>query len=351
MNYKRTMERVVIFDDVGSYPLPEGFKRKWIEETFRNDPENKVLREIIQDAMLQKIRAGVEIPNYPQFQSMISQFITPITDARKAEEPFLIKESEAVIHEIKALEGVARRIEQEKKERLRIRVCVTGPVELYHNKVGRTVYEDVLLNIARSLDRFIKRSIEDALESGMEVAVVSIDEPSLGINPAISTDEDMIMKSLEVASRSASQRDVDVQVHLHSPIFYKVILDAEGISVISIETAELLSQPKSSLADMIDKKEFERRDKFLRIGIARTDFSKMATSSEGHVIEKFNSPEIIGLRLKKAYSIFGDVMKYVGPDCGLGTFPDQKTAFRLLENTSTGIRWACGDLNPRPHGL
>ena len=48
--------------------------------------------------------------------------------------------------------------------------------------------------------------------------------------------------------------------------------------------------------------------------------------------ERFDKPE------EKAYSIFGDRIKYVGLDCGLGPFPGQELAYMVLKNTSEGIR-------------
>lgn len=48
--------------------------------------------------------------------------------------------------------------------------------------------------------------------------------------------------------------------------------------------------------------------------------------------ERFDNPE------EKAYSIFGDRIKYVGPDCGLGSFPSQELAYMVLKNTAEGIK-------------
>jgi len=50
------------------------------------------------------------------------------------------------------------------------------------------------------------------------------------------------------------------------------------------------------------------------------------------------TPEIVEKRLEKAYSLFGDRIKYAGPDCGLGSWPTQEMAFRLLNNTGIGIK-------------
>lgn len=38
----------------------------------------------------------------------------------------------------------------------KIRICVTGPLELCVAEFGNEVYSDVMMNMARSLNRFIK---------------------------------------------------------------------------------------------------------------------------------------------------------------------------------------------------
>ncbi|HEY9246151.1 MAG TPA: methonine synthase, partial [Candidatus Methanoperedens sp.] len=53
---------------------------------------------------------------------------------------------------------------------------------------------------------------------------------------------------------------------------------------------------------------------------------------------EMETPGIIGKRLGKAYSVFGDRIKYAGPDCGLGSWPTQEMASMLLNNTGKGIK-------------
>ena len=57
----------------------------------------------------------------------------------------------------------------------------------------------------------------------------------------------------------------------------------------------------------------------------------------------FNNWKKIKKRLEKAYSIFGERIKYVGSDCGLGLFPNQELAYLVLKNTSAGIKDFYGD--------
>ena len=149
-----------IYDDIGSYPLPEGTSREWLKEAFaelsaststsistptRREAKAEALYNMIADAMWQKINAGVELPNYPQFQDMLSQFSDPIMDDKKTEAPLLIRDEEARIVELEAIEGLAARYRADNGERLKLRICVTGPIELYYSQFQPPVYLDILL--------------------------------------------------------------------------------------------------------------------------------------------------------------------------------------------------------------
>ena len=95
---------MILFDDVGSYPLPSNIKREWIQyEIKRNKPK---MFGALRDAMFQKIDAGVDIPTYPQFQDMNKQFLDIIDDESKTEEPMLIRKENAKILELEAMEEV-----------------------------------------------------------------------------------------------------------------------------------------------------------------------------------------------------------------------------------------------------
>lgn len=366
-----------IFDDVGSYPLPEGTTKEWLKEAFSSAATNSQLYEIIREAMWQKINAGVEVPNYPQFQNMISQFSEPILDDSRTEAPLLVKEEEARLVELDALEGLAAEYREERGggrgsgegrrgsgegggegEKLKLRICVTGPVELYYSLFPPPVYTDVLSNIAKSVGRFVKHAVEGARKGAKkrnyEVSCVSIDEPSIGLDPRIEVkeDEESVVTALELATEYASRTaGVDTQIHLHSPIFYETVCQVAGIKVIGLESAA-----NPSLLALIDKKELEQHDKFLRIGVARTDIFRMAaeyderhnTNSFGKsgkerrileaVVNEYNSPALVKKRLEKASTIFGERVLYAGPDCGLGAFPSQELASLVLKNTSLGLR-------------
>ncbi len=334
----------LIFDDIGSYPLPEGTTKEWIESAFADRNEDSRLFSILNSVMEQKIAAGVDVPTYPQFRDMNQQFLTIINDSDCVEEPFKVREDCARIVELEAIEESARRYREKMGQKPDIRICVTGPLELYLKEFGSTRYTDILNFLAVSVDRFISNSIGNA--KNFNIRTISIDEPSIGINPQIMFKDDELVDALSLATSMAGKKELDVEIHLHSALHYKLACDTPGINVIGVESAA-----SPSYLDLIDKKVVEDSDSFLRIGIARTDIFNLASFLNEkyntnvwkqpqllrEIVTEMETPRLIGKRLDKAYSIFGDLIKYTGPDCGLGSWPDQELASQLLRNVATGI--------------
>lgn len=337
----------LIFDDIGSYPLPESMTKEWMQKAFSKHSDREKLFQLINDSFQQKIDAGVESPTYPQYQDMNEQFLSIIKDPENTEEPFKVKENAARIVELEAIQPAAQMYMQSHGEKQNTRVCVTGPLEMYLKEFGGTEYTDILYLFAESVDRFLKNSIENS--GYLNVSTVSIDEPSIGINPQVMFDDDELIEALRIATRSAHRKGIDVQIHLHSPLHYKIACDTSQINVIGVESAG-----NPSYLDLIDAKVLDESDSFLRVGIARTDISNLVSvlndkygtnvwkdaSRLQEIVTELETPDIISKRLEKAYSIFGERIRYVGPDCGLGSWPSQKIAFKLLQNVATGIQIA-----------
>ena len=338
----------IIFDDIGSYPLPEGAENR-VQQAFTDGRyADAEVTEIIRDCMRQKIAAGVDVPTYPQFQDMNRQFTRIIDDPACDEAPFLVKEDSAEIIELSAIEPVAKEYFEETGERLRIRVCVTGAIELYLKQFGSAAYPDILELYARSVNRFVANALHR--KSSFEVSVISIDEPSIGINPEISFGDDEIIRALNLSAKSSR---VDTQIHLHSPIHYTLACESDSINVVGVESAA-----NPDYLELIDKADLERYDMFLRVGVARTDIFGMTaqlnekyqtnvwkeTSRLGDVVTAMETPDVIAKRLHRAYDRFGDLIQYAGPDCGLGAWQYQDLARKLLENTRDGISIFLNDL-------
>jgi len=334
---------MILFVDIGSYPLPKGMNREWIEQAVKNnDPK---FPEILKDAMQQKIDAGVDVPTYPQFRDMNQMFLGIINDESAQEEPLVVRREKARIMELSAIEAVGAEYTKKTGKKLNVRICVTGPIELYLNQFGGTSYKDVLNAFAASIDRFINNSIDNAKQ--FKIATISIDEPSIGINPQIMFNDSDMIEALTIATKTSGSNKIDTEIHLHSPLHYKLVCRVPSIGVIGVESAA-----NPSYLDLIDKKDLEDYDKFLRIGVSRTDiFGMAAVLNEKYgtnvwkeparleeITTQMEIPDIIAKRLGKAYKIFGDRIKYAGPDCGLGSWPSQELAFKLLKNTGAGIK-------------
>ncbi len=334
---------MILFDDIGSYPLPNDVNRDWVTQAIKKtDPE---FLNILRDAMRQKINAGVDVPTYPQFQDMNQQFLGMINDESRTEEPLLVRKDKARIMELDAMEEVGTEYHKKTGRKLNIRVCVTGPVELYLKQFGGTAYADILNNFAASIDRFINNSVDNAKQ--VRIAAVSIDEPSIGINPQIMFSDSDLIGALEKAAATAASHEIDTEIHLHSPLHYKLVCKVPSIGIIGVESAA-----NPSYFDLIDKKDLVEYDKFLRIGVSRTDIFNLSSvlnekyginvwkepSRLEEIITGMETPEIIEMRLEKAYGLFGERIKYAGPDCGLGSWPTQEMAFMLLKNTGLGIK-------------
>ncbi len=326
-------EKEIIFDDIGSYPLPAGMSREKL-------PQGDSYLELVRDAIVQKIKAGVERPTYPQFRDMIKMFMDPIEDPQRSESPYIVKAESARILELEALETLGKEMEKEGK-RLRARVCVTGPIELYLARFGATDYVDILENLATSVARFLEEAKKGR---HFEVAVASIDEPSLGISPSVIFDDDQISKALEIAASPCER--IDCEVHLHSPLMAELCSAVPGINVIGVESAA-----NPDYLKLVDRKVLEDHDSYIRAGIARTDIIALVARMNDRLgtnlwrepdrlereVFAAESAKVMERRLAEAWRLFGDRVRYAGPDCGLGSWPSQKMAAVCLANCAKAI--------------
>ena len=311
----------IFYDDIGSFPLPRGVKIAGLSREGYLDLVGSVLAI--------KRGAGVECPTYPQMRDMIRMFMDEIENPDQADSPYLIKTEHALIRELEAVSPGQM-----------VRVCVTGPLELYLSAFGATAYSDILCSLAESVARFL----EKAGDMG-KMSVASLDEPSLGMNSNIVFSEEEIIEALEIASRPC--RDMDCEVHLHSPLYAESCARVSGINIVGIESA---SHP--DYLELIDKKMLEETDSFIRAGIARTDILSMSAQLNERLgvnlwqdmprlereIMEMESPAVMKKRLEKAYGLFGERLRSTGPDCGLGSWPSQDLARRLLENCASAVR-------------
>lgn len=333
----------IIFIDGGSLPTPEGITREWVKTAVENRDEDEKLFSVIREAFRRKIDVGVHVPTYPQFRDMIGQFLDIIKDEKNCYEPYVLKEENAKILELEIIDEVAKQYREETGETLEVRVCVAGPTDLYLQAFGETDYADAYHVLVLDIEDFIKQAFVAA--KNFKIKVIALDEPSLGINDRIQFSDADIVSALTVASAYARKQGADMEIHLHSPLKYKLVCETP-INVIGFEYAA-----SPSYLSLLDKQVLEDSNTYIRLGVSRTDISSLigiVNETYGvnawkdreymqKIVTDLETPKVVKKRLETGYSVLGDRIKYASPDCGLAFWPDQELAFKLLENTAKGV--------------
>ncbi|MEM3788494.1 MAG: hypothetical protein QXN95_01310 [Candidatus Bathyarchaeia archaeon] len=337
----------VLLDDIGSFPLPKSVERKTFDEAYKLAREQiasgkslkenaflfKNFYEVVVDSFLKKLKTGLDVVNYPQHYDIHRQFAEPIHKAME-KGTYIVEDKDATIPEVHVINEGAKRICESIGKKIALRVCVTGPMELYLKEVGTTLYKDVLFMFAETVGRFAKNAILNS--KYIKTEVISIDEPSFGFQE-ISADKDIIVETLEKALNF--EGGVQKHIHMHSPARIMDVLEVRNLDVVSIEYAA-----SSDSLECITKGTLERMDKFIRVGISRTDIDSIIAELYDKGITKPDIEQLvedertIRKRFEKAREKFGDKMTFTGPDCGLGGWPTQEAAQLLLERTVKAVK-------------
>lgn len=336
----------ILVDDIGSFPLPAYAKRELFDKAYALAREAIINRRdiqkddflynnfyrVIMDSFKAKCAAGLDVINYPQHYDIYKQF-TEVIQKAMSQGTYVVDERDAVIPEVHVIKEEAKTIYEEKGRRIPLRVCVTGPIELYLKMVGTTPYKDVLLMFAETVKRFAENSILNS--KYVKTEVVSLDEPSLGFQN-LAMDRDTF---LDVLEKAFDFEGAVKQIHLHSPSIISEILKAKNIDVVSLEYA---ASPKN--IEGLSKKALETTDKHVRIGIARTDIDSILAELYDKGIMKpsieqlVEDEDVIRRRFEDAKEKYGERMTFTGPDCGLGGWPTQEAAQKLLKRTVDAVK-------------
>jgi 5-methyltetrahydropteroyltriglutamate--homocysteine methyltransferase len=330
-----------LVDDVGSFPLPHYVDRELFNRAhvlarealirgkdIRKDDFllNNFYRVII-DSFRKKCQAGLDVVNYPQHYDMHKQFTDTIHKAMD-KGTYLVDEKHAIVPEVQVISQEAKQLCEEFGKKVLLRVCVTGPMELYLKEIGTMPYKDILLMFAETVRRFAKNSILNL--KYVKTEVVSLDEPSLGFQD-ISVDKDTMLDFME---KAFDFNDVTKQIHLHSSSKVANILEIKNLDVLSFEYA---ASPRN--IEAVSRKVLEGADKQIRVGISRTDIDSIIAElyergiTNPHPEQLVESEETIRKRFETAKEKYGYRMTFTGPDCGLGGWPTQEAAQLLLKRT------------------
>jgi 5-methyltetrahydropteroyltriglutamate--homocysteine methyltransferase len=246
---------------------------------------------------------------------------------------FVVDEKDAFLPEVRAIESQAKSLSEEYGKKILLRVCMFGPMEQYLVEVGKNPYQDVLDPLAETIRRFAKNSILN--NKYIETKVVSIDEPSFGLNN-IQASPDVICGVLE---KAFDFKGATRQIHLHSAAGVHDLLCVKNLDVLSFEYAA-----SPSNIDSVPKSILEKADKQIRVGVSRTDIDSILAELYEKGITKplaeqlVEPDDVIRKRFKFAKEKYGERMTFTGPDCGLGGWPSQEAATLLLEHTVKAVK-------------
>ncbi|MHA1710676.1 MAG: hypothetical protein ACTSUS_01205, partial [Candidatus Freyarchaeota archaeon] len=336
------MSTLVESYDVGSMPFTGDFKKfsrgalllsKSKGEGCVEYFESKVL-----ECFLDKLRVGVENPNYPQFRDMNEMFLEMFRGVEKFHNRYIEAEplsaGEVSIPEVQVIKDHAREIAESLGRSFSVKVCVTGPHTLSFSFLHR--HAEIFTRIGRVLSRIVEGTIFN-LKHG-RVSILALDEPTLGLvdDPLVdygSAGRENLRDAWEMVFRKAKSMGVVTAIHLHSTS-NNLFWDVPSLDVVESHVDDFLYASRRT------RELLESRDKFLKASICRTDFEALIKASferKGVVM----SPERLGEvwrsmrrgeldpvsfledskrmegRLRKIVETFGvERVTYAGPECG-----------------------------------
>jgi len=354
--------------DSGSLPSV-GDSAKFLEGTKRfslypKDKSVEYFEKRVVESFLDKIRVGIDVPNYPQFRDMNEMFLSMIDGVEKTDAGYLetaipsLKADNSLMPEVAVIERTSQLIQETGGAAFDVRVCVTGPYTL----ASFFPYRDE--RTFSRLGKVISQILEKNLFSNKhgKTSLVSVDEPLFGLvdDPLIdfgSEGRENLRKSWETIFRKVKSKNAQTMIHLHStanPLFW----DIPSLDVIDSHVGDPLHQMKKT-GELL-----ESRDKFLKASVAVNDFDLLIKRrlvadspdkklAESDVNEKIanawtgikrgtvdpviflETVDTIKNRLGKVIERFGaQRVPYVGPECGLKGYPTYENALECLRRVS-----------------
>jgi len=354
--------------DVGSLPFVDD-SGKFVQgancfSLSSADEPAKFFEKKVLGGLLDKIGAGIEVPNFPQFRDMNEMFLSMIDGIEKLKEGYLetavpsLKTDRSRIAEVLVIERNSQMIQEKKGAAFEVRVCVTGPYTLASFFPYKR--EDIFIRLGNVISQIVENSIFSNKHG--RVSLVSVDEPVFGLQDDALIDfgsegRENLRRAWESIFRKIKSKNAQTMIHLHStanPLFW----DIPSLDVIESHVDDPLIQMKNT------KEKLESTDKFLKASLAVNDFDKLIKKrvvadspeklSESDVNERIadawtdikhwqvnpeiflESVELMKNRLGKVVERFGaERVLYAGPECGLKGYPTYETALECLRRVSS----------------
>ncbi len=326
--------------------------------------DKEAFERAVQAGFLDKVRAGIDIPTYPQFRDMNEMFLNAITGIEKTGHGYRVQKRPALrrdgllIPEVSALRDHSRELTEETGQSLRIRLCVTGPYTLASLFPRR---DSALLS---QLGAVIAQIVEGNVFTNRFgcVELVALDEPVFGFldDPLLdqgAEGRDALVQAWEQICHGGKVKGAQTCIHLHNtsnPLFW----ETRSLDVIESHVDDALYTTQRT------RTRLEETDKFLKASIAVTRFDALIRdaiqqtgiqdvvalntqvgetwtalrTAQRSPIEFLERVESMVRRLKQILDHFGvDRVPYAGPECGLQSFPTYASAVECLRRTARAV--------------
>jgi 5-methyltetrahydropteroyltriglutamate--homocysteine methyltransferase len=310
-------------------------------------------------SFIDKLRAGVDVPNYTQFRDMNEMYFTLMTGYEKQGGALFAHGSVkpkhgAKIPETEILKRESSIIRDEANiDKVKVKACVTGPYTLasFFQFKTPSLYKD----LGHSIASILRESIFN--NSGAELCHVSIDEPVLGFmnDPMLdygSEGREALRGAWEEIAHVGASHGLDVSMHLHNTS-ENLVWEVEHLGVLASHVGDPLYTQDST------KKMLEETDKYLWAAIGITQYDTLiemyywAQGFSGNLPEKvgevwteirkgsmdpymfLEDSDVMRKRLEKIIEFFGaERIAYGSPECGVNSFPEYDVALECLRRAS-----------------
>ncbi|UCH32508.1 MAG: hypothetical protein JSV05_03775 [Candidatus Bathyarchaeota archaeon] len=349
--------------DVGSLPFPREKKALLIGNN-RILPSNsngfsKHFEKTIIDAFIDKIKAGISLPAFPQFRDMNRMFLSVFGGIERIKDGYIETEGLSLKSGIERLAEVAiiahnvKKIYARVEKPFELRICITGPYTLgsffpYRNS---QTYE----RLGQVLSKIVEKNIFKAKKA--KVAMVAIDEPLFGLfdDPLLDQgveDREQLLGAWEAIASKARSKNVYASIHLHctsNDLFWRI----KSLKIIESHVDDSLYELKTT------RQKLEENDKILKASITIADFDTLIRRKLGgpdisseivadvwkEILNGTRNPEIfveetdiMKKRLTKIVEQFGqERVTLAGPECGLRGFPNYTTAIECLRRVAQAV--------------
>ena len=327
-----------------------------LQHLLGESPEAETFEKVLLGSLIDKLRAGIDIPNYPQFRDMNEMFLKLLRGHIKDGDVYIsygiTAKPRASIPEVEVIKrNLSLILDEAEIDHLRIKLCVTGPYTLsfqFRHRDGRLMEE-----LSAALSRILEASIFKVRRG--ETALLAVDEPTFGLldDPLLdrgSEGRESLLRAWERLFTSASSRGLETILHLHdaSDTLY---LEADHLNIVESHVDDPLYRDERLIRRVAEA------DKMVKAAISRSDFD--ALIAEGLGLGSEETPSRIGAiwsevregkleadrfledvelmrrRLRLIIERFGaENVPYAGPECGLKGFPNYGSALETLRRVS-----------------